>query len=78
MICNLLLQYTFRRRTSRTDSRRKEGHTQNYFNTKPIPTEHDEKSINDFPKATALGPLLKDLDFPEDKQTIVFQFHKEM
>ena len=30
-----------------------------------------EKTINDFSKAAALGQILKDLDFPADKQTIV-------
>jgi hypothetical protein len=30
-----------------------------------------EKTINDFPKAAALGQILKDLTFPADKQTIV-------
>ena len=36
-----------------------------------------EKTINDFPKAAALGQILKDLDFPVDKQTIV-NFVKEL
>jgi hypothetical protein len=36
-----------------------------------IPGEHKEKTITDFPKAAALGQVLKDLDFPADKQTIV-------
>ena len=36
-----------------------------------IPGEHKEKTINDFPKAAAIGRILKDLDFPADKQTIV-------
>jgi glycerol dehydrogenase-like iron-containing ADH family enzyme len=36
-----------------------------------------EKTINDFPKAAALGQILKDLDFPADKQTIV-NFVKEL
>jgi hypothetical protein len=36
-----------------------------------IPGEHKERTINDFPKAAALGQILKDLDFPADKQTIV-------
>jgi hypothetical protein len=35
------------------------------------PGEHKEKIINDFPKAAAVGQILKDLDFPADKQTIV-------
>lgn len=33
--------------------------------------ERKEKTINDFPKAAAVGQILKDLDFPADKQTIV-------
>ncbi len=33
--------------------------------------EGKEKTINDFPKAAAVGQILKDLDFPADKQTIV-------
>jgi len=36
-----------------------------------IPGERKEKTINDFPKAAAIGQILKDLDFPADKQTIV-------
>ncbi len=36
-----------------------------------IPGERREKTINDFPKAAAVGQILKDLDFPADKQTIV-------
>ena len=36
-----------------------------------IPGEHKEKTINDFPKAAAVGQILKDLDFPADKQKIV-------
>src|ERR687893_1198404 len=36
-----------------------------------IPGERKEKTINDFPKAAAVGQILKDLDFPADKQTIV-------
>jgi hypothetical protein len=32
---------------------------------------HKEKTINDFPKAAALGQILKDVDFPADKHTIV-------
>jgi hypothetical protein len=36
-----------------------------------IPSESKEKIINDFPKAAAIGQILKDLDFPADKQTIV-------
>ncbi len=36
-----------------------------------IPGERKERTINDFPKAAALGQILKDLDFPADKQTIV-------
>src|ERR671918_2709954 len=36
-----------------------------------IPGERKEKTINDFPKAAAVGQILKDLDFPTDKQTIV-------
>ena len=35
------------------------------------PGERKERTINDFPKAAALGQILKDLDFPADKQTIV-------
>lgn len=33
--------------------------------------ERKEKTINDFPKAAAVGQILKDLDFPADKQKIV-------
>jgi hypothetical protein len=33
--------------------------------------ERKEKTINDFPKAAAIGQILKDLNFPADKQTIV-------
>jgi Protein of unknown function (DUF2795) len=36
-----------------------------------IPGERKEKTINDFPKAGSIGQILKDLDFPADKQTIV-------
>ncbi len=36
-----------------------------------IPSERKEKTINDFPKAAAVGQVLKDLDFPADKQKIV-------
>jgi hypothetical protein len=36
-----------------------------------VPGERKEKTINDFPKAAAVGQILKDLDFPADKQTIV-------
>jgi hypothetical protein len=36
-----------------------------------IPGERKEKTINDFPKAAAIGRILKDLDFPAGKQTIV-------
>ena len=36
-----------------------------------IPGGRKEKTINDFPKAAAVGQILKDLDFPADKQTIV-------
>jgi hypothetical protein len=36
-----------------------------------ISGERKEKTINDFPKAAAVGQILKDLDFPADKQTIV-------
>jgi hypothetical protein len=36
-----------------------------------IPGERKEKTINDFPKAASIGQILKDLDFPADKQTIV-------
>jgi hypothetical protein len=37
-----------------------------------IPSERKEKKIiNDFPKAAAVGQILKDLNFPADKQTIV-------
>ncbi|HJR47433.1 MAG TPA: hypothetical protein VJ799_04690, partial [Nitrososphaeraceae archaeon] len=31
----------------------------------------EKKIINDFPKAAAVGQILKDLNFPADKQTIV-------
>ena len=36
-----------------------------------IPGEWKEKTINDFPKAAALGRILKEIEFPADKQTIV-------
>lgn len=36
-----------------------------------IPGERKEKTINDFPKAAAVGQILRDLDFPADKQKIV-------
>ena len=36
-----------------------------------ISGERKEKTINDFPKAAAVGQILKDLDFPADKPTIV-------
>lgn len=36
-----------------------------------IPGERKEKTINDFPKAAMVGQILKNLDFPADKQTIV-------
>ena len=36
-----------------------------------IPGERKEQTINDFPKAAAVGQILKDLDFPADKQKIV-------
>ncbi len=36
-----------------------------------IPGQRKEKTINDFPKAAAIGQILKDLYFPADKQTIV-------
>src|SRR5919197_1391931 len=36
-----------------------------------IPGERKEKTINDFPKAAAVGQILKELDFPADKRTIV-------
>ena len=36
-----------------------------------ISGERKEKTINDFPKAAAVGQILKDLDFPADKQKIV-------
>jgi hypothetical protein len=36
-----------------------------------IPGERKEKTINDFPKAAVVGRILKDLDFPASKQTIV-------
>jgi hypothetical protein len=35
------------------------------------PGEYKEKTISDFPKAAAVGQILKNLDFPADKQTIV-------
>ncbi len=41
-----------------------------------IPGQRKEKTINDFPKAAAVGQLLKDLDFPADKQTIVTYVEK--
>ena len=36
-----------------------------------IPGERKEKTINDFPKAAAVGQILKNLNFPADKRTIV-------
>ena len=37
-----------------------------------VPSERKEKkTIIDFPRAAAVGQILKDLDFPADKQTIV-------
>ena len=36
-----------------------------------IPGERKEKTVNDFPKAASVGQILKNLDFPADKQTIV-------
>jgi hypothetical protein len=33
--------------------------------------EQRDKTISDFPQAAALGQVLKDLDFPADKNTIV-------
>jgi hypothetical protein len=36
-----------------------------------IPGERKVKTINDFPKAAAVGQILKGLDFPADKQTVV-------
>ncbi len=41
-----------------------------------IPGERKEKTINDFPKSAAVGQILKDLDFPADKQTIVTYVQK--
>jgi hypothetical protein len=38
--------------------------------------ERKEKTINDFPKSAAVGQILKDLDFPVDKQTIVTYVQK--
>jgi hypothetical protein len=32
-----------------------------------VPGERKEKTINDFPKAAAIGQILKDLNFPADK-----------
>jgi Protein of unknown function (DUF2795) len=40
-------------------------------NQSKVPGERKEKTINDFPKAAAIGQILKDLNFPADKQTIV-------
>lgn len=40
-------------------------------NQSRVPGERKEKTINDFPKAAAIGQILKDLNFPADKQTIV-------
>jgi hypothetical protein len=42
-----------------------------------IAGEHKEKTINDFPKAASLGQILKDLDFPADKQKIVNFLQKQ-
>ena len=36
-----------------------------------IPSERKEKTINDFPKAAAVGQIFKDLDVPADKRTII-------
>ncbi len=36
-----------------------------------IPGERKEKTINDFPKAAAVGQILKNLNFPANKRTIV-------
>lgn len=36
-----------------------------------IPGEKREKTVTDFPKAAAIGQILKDLDFPADKKRIV-------
>ena len=36
-----------------------------------IPGERKDKTINDFPKAAAIGQILQEMDFPADKQTIV-------
>ena len=36
-----------------------------------ISGERKEKTISDFPKAAMVGQILKDLDFPTDKQTII-------
>jgi Protein of unknown function (DUF2795) len=36
-----------------------------------ISGEQREKSVNDFPKAAALGQALKEINFPADKKTIM-------
>src|SRR5919201_1192117 len=33
--------------------------------------ERRDKTVSDFPKAAALGQVLKDLDFPADKSAII-------
>jgi hypothetical protein len=33
--------------------------------------QRKEVNVGDYPKAAALGQLLKDIDFPSDKQTII-------
>src|SRR5918999_1152788 len=34
-------------------------------------TERKEVNVEDYPKAIALGQLLKDIDFPADKQKVI-------
>lgn len=41
-----------------------------------IQGEHREKEVSDFPTAASIGQILKDLNFPTDKHTIL-QFVKQ-
>lgn len=36
-----------------------------------IPGEQRDRTVSDFPQAAALGQVLKDLEFPADKNTII-------
>ncbi len=33
--------------------------------------QRDEVNVDDYPKAAALGRILKDIDFPSDKEIII-------